>query len=46
MALLPFLLAILVASFMPSLTLAVLVWLVGAAAMFVLSFTIVPLVKK
>ena len=46
MAFLPFLLAILVAPFMPSLALAVLVWLVGALAMFVLVFTIVPLVKK
>ena len=45
-ALLPFLLAILIASFMPSLALAVLVWLVGAVAMLVLFFTIVPLIKK
>ena len=45
-ALLPFLLAIVIASFMPSLALSALVWLVGAVATFVLSFTIVPLIKK
>jgi hypothetical protein len=31
---------------MPSMAVSVLVWLVGAVAMFVLFFTIVPLVKK
>jgi hypothetical protein len=31
---------------MPNLALTVLVWLLGALAMFVLFFTIVPLVKK
>ena len=45
-ALLPFLLAILVAPSMPSLALSVLVWLLGAVAMIVLFFTIVPLIKK
>jgi len=42
----PFLVAILVSSFMPSLFFVVVVWLVGAVAMFVLSFTLVPLIKK
>jgi hypothetical protein len=45
-ALLPFVLAILIAPSMPSMAVSVLVWLVGAVAMFVLFFTIVPLIKK
>jgi hypothetical protein len=45
-AFLPFLLAILVSPFIPSPVLTVLVWVIGAVAMFVVFFTFVPLIKK
>ena len=45
-AFLPFLLAMVAARHLPTFTLAAIAWLVGAAAMFILWFTFVPLVKK
>lgn len=45
-AFLPCLLAMVAARHLPTFTLAAIAWLVGAAAMFILWFTFVPLVKK